>query len=217
MSDSRTGVNGQVVIDPNEVLGIERDTDPSVDGVSVLLWPGRWRIRARSLAGTGSGAADVSWGAITGKPATFPPDTEATQDVVGSMIAGAGGTYDDTAGTITLPAGGGGAVSSVAGRTGAVVLSSADLTDAASLATDAELPSGLATKANSSHTHDPDPEPTHPAGYVGPWSADADYTVGNVVDRSGRYYRAKVAHGAAYAGTWGPPLPSVWDDLGPVA
>ena len=63
---------------------------------------------------------------------------------------------------------------------------------------------------------DPDPDPTRPAGYVGPWSADADYKVGNVVDRSGRYYRAKVAHGAAYAGTWGPPLPSVWDDLGAV-
>ena len=44
-------------------------------------------------------------------------------------------------------------VSSVAGRTGAVVLSSADLTDAASLATDAELTSGLAGKANTSHTH----------------------------------------------------------------
>ena len=41
--------------------------------------------------------------------------------------------------------------------------------------------------------------------------------VGDVVDRDGTYYRAKVAHGAAYAGTWGPPLPSVWDVVGPVA
>lgn len=48
-----------------------------------------------------------------------------------------------------------GGVSSVAGRTGAVVLSSADLTDVASLATDAELASGLAGKANASHTHAP--------------------------------------------------------------
>ena len=64
---------------------------------------------------------------------------------------------------------------------------------------------------------DPDPEPGRPEGYVGPWSADAEYAVGNVVDRNGRYYRAKVAHGAAYAGTWGPPLPSVWDVVGPVA
>ena len=63
---------------------------------------------------------------------------------------------------------------------------------------------------------DPDPGPTRPAGYVGPWSATAEYTVGDVVDRNGRYYRAKVAHGAAYAGTWGPPLPSVWDDIGAV-
>ena len=51
--------------------------------------------------------------------------------------------------------GGGGSVESVAGRTGDVVLSSADLTDAALLATYAELSSGLATKANSTHTHAP--------------------------------------------------------------
>ena len=49
-----------------------------------------------------------------------------------------------------------GGVSSVAGRTGAVVLSSADLTDAASLATDAELTAGLAGKADASHTHAPE-------------------------------------------------------------
>lgn len=34
-------------------------------------------------------------------------DTEGVQDVVGAMIVGAGGTYDDAAGSITLPAGGG--------------------------------------------------------------------------------------------------------------
>ena len=66
-------------------------------------------------------------------------------------------------------------------------------------------------------TPDPDPDPTRPAGYVGPWSPDAEYKVGDVTDRAGRYYRAKVAHGSAYAGTWGPPLPSVWDVVGPVA
>ena len=33
-------------------------------------------------------------------------DTEAVQDVVGAMVAGAGGTYNDAAGTITLPGGG---------------------------------------------------------------------------------------------------------------
>ena len=65
-------------------------------------------------------------------------------------------------------------------------------------------------------TPDPEPDPTRPAGYAGPWSADAEYKVGDVVDRDGTYYRAKVAHGAAYAGTWGPPLSSVWDVVGPV-
>ena len=62
---------------------------------------------------------------------------------------------------------------------------------------------------------EPDPDPTHPDGYVGPWSATATYAVGDVVDRAGRYYRCLVAHGAEYAGTWGPPNASVWTDLGP--
>ena len=39
---------------------------------------------------------------------------------------------------------------------------------------------------------------------------------GDVVSRSGRYYRCKVAHGPEYQGTWGPPQGNVWDDLGPV-
>ena len=77
-------------------------------------------------------------------------DAEAVQDIVGAMVTGAGGTYDDVEGTVTLPSG---AVSSVAGRTGVIDLSSADLTDVASLATDDELASGLDGKADMSHTH----------------------------------------------------------------
>ena len=34
---------------------------------------------------------------------------EAVQDIVGAMVTGAGGTYNDIAGSITLPTGGGGA------------------------------------------------------------------------------------------------------------
>ena len=63
---------------------------------------------------------------------------------------------------------------------------------------------------------DPDPDPERPEGYVGPWDADATYAVGDVVDRDGRYYRCRVAHGPEYEGTWGPPQASVWDDIGPV-
>lgn len=37
-----------------------------------------------------------------------PEFTEAVQDVVGALIAAAGGTYDDVTGVITLPGGGGG-------------------------------------------------------------------------------------------------------------
>lgn len=61
---------------------------------------------------------------------------------------------------------------------------------------------------------DPDPGPTRPAGYVGTWSATADYKIGDVVDRGGRYYRCVTAHGAAYQGTWGPPAAGVWTDIG---
>lgn len=62
-----------------------------------------------------------------------------------------------------------------------------------------------------------DTEPgDQPAGYVGPWDPDATYAIGNVVDRAGRYYRCKVAHGPEYQGEWGPPQASVWDDIGPV-
>lgn len=63
---------------------------------------------------------------------------------------------------------------------------------------------------------EPDPEPERPEGYVGPWDKDATYNIGDVVDRNGKYYRAKVKHGAEYQGTWGPPIDSVWDDLGAV-
>ena len=55
-------------------------------------------------AGGGGGGAPT-WTDVTGKPSTFPPDTEATQDIIGAMVAGAGGTYNDAAGTITLPGG----------------------------------------------------------------------------------------------------------------
>ena len=59
------------------------------------------------------------------------------------------------------------------------------------------------------------PAPDRPASYIGPWDAATSYAVGDVCDRAGRYYRAKIAHGAEYGGTWGPPLASVWDDIGP--
>ena len=70
--------------------------------------------------------------------------------VVGQVLAWSASGLD----WVDMAAAAGG-VSSVAGRTGTVVLSSADLTDAASLATDTELASGLAGKANTSHTHAP--------------------------------------------------------------
>ena len=46
--------------------------------------------------------------------ATISDFTEAAQDVVGAMVAAAGGSYDDGAGTMALPSGGGSALSTVA-------------------------------------------------------------------------------------------------------
>ena len=57
---------------------------------------------------------------------------------------------------------------------------------------------------------EPDPEPT-----VAAWSASARYEVGDRCTRGGRLYECLMAHGAEYAGTWGPPQASVWQDLGP--
>ena len=38
---------------------------------------------------------------------------------------------------------------------------------------------------------------------------------GDRCTRGGRLYECLVAHGAEYAGTWGPPQATVWKDLGP--
>lgn len=64
-----------------------------------------------------------------------------------------------------------------------------------------------------------EPDPQTPEGYVGPWSAQATYEVGDVVDKGGHYWRCLVAHGPEQQGTWapGPETPTIWTDLGPTA
>lgn len=61
----------------------------------------------------------------------------------------------------------------------------------------------------------PDPEPVDPSTiYVpwkGEWDKDTTFAVGDYTVRDGVIYRAKVPHGAAYQGTWGPPAAGVWD------
>lgn len=56
----------------------------------------------------------------------------------------------------------------------------------------------------------PATQPPPPAGTIPDWSATATYAIGDKVTRNGVTYRCLVAHGAAYQGTWGPPLASVW-------
>ena len=45
------------------------------------------------------------------------------------------------------------------------------------------------------------------------WSAAASYAVGDLVSRGGAVYRCLIAHGAEYAGTWGPPATGVWESV----
>ena len=54
-----------------------------------------------------------------------------------------------------------------------------------------------------------EPDPTYPQ-WRGEWSASADYVPGDHVTRDGVIYRCLAAHGAAHAGTWGPPTTGVW-------
>ena len=49
------------------------------------------------------GGVTVPATVTSAQTADLADHTEATQDVVGAMVVGAGGTYDDVAGTITLP------------------------------------------------------------------------------------------------------------------
>lgn len=52
-----------------------------------------------------------------------------------------------------------------------------------------------------------------PAEYPADWTAAASYAVGDLVSRGGAVYRCLIAHGAEYAGTWGPPATGVWESV----
>lgn len=67
-------------------------------------------------------------------------------------------------------------------------------------------------------TGETDPEdPTRPDNYVGDWSAQATYKVGDVVSHSGEYWRCEIAHGTEYQGAWAPGLAhNVWTSIGTV-
>lgn len=49
------------------------------------------------------------------------------------------------------------------------------------------------------------------------WDKDVTYKVGDKALRYGHIWEAKIEHGAAYQGTWGPSAAthSIWTDLGP--
>ena len=55
-------------------------------------------------------------------------------------------------------------------------------------------------------------------GELPAWDPDYSYEVGSICTRDGHVWKAKVAHGAAYQGTWGPSAAThgVWEDLGPI-
>ena len=83
---TQDGTGGHTVTYGPDTLAI--DTDPGASTL-VEIWP----------------SGDVVYPGATGGGAGL--DTEAVQDVVGAMVTAAGGSYNDGAGTITLPSGGG--------------------------------------------------------------------------------------------------------------
>ena len=95
----------------------------------------------------GGGGGSTAWADITGKPSAYPPETEATQDIVGAMVSAAGGSYDDAGGTITLPSGG--TTPDATTTTKGLVQLAGDLGGTAASPT---VP-GLAGKADTVHTH----------------------------------------------------------------
>ena len=82
---TQDGTGGHTVTYGPDTLAI--DTDPGASTL-VEIWPGGEVIYPGA----------VGSGGLT---------TEGVQDVVGAMVQAAGGTYDDAAGKITLPSGGG--------------------------------------------------------------------------------------------------------------
>ena len=82
-------------------------SDAAVAAALAALPPGGDSLPANAAGVlTNDGSGVLSWEAA---PASSL-DTEGVQDIVGSMVTGAGGSYDDAAGTITLPSSGGGGV-----------------------------------------------------------------------------------------------------------
>lgn len=56
-----------------------------------------------------------------------------------------------------------------------------------------------------------EPEPELPL--AAEWDKDTRYEIGDTCTRNGRTYQCRVAHGAEYQGTWGPPAGAVWTDI----
>jgi hypothetical protein len=99
-----------------------------VVGAMIVAAGGTYNDPAGTITLPGGGAPDsflLARANHTGTQiaATISDFSEASQDVIGAMIAAAGGSYNDTAGTITLPASsGGGALPPVNLGTGAINL-----------------------------------------------------------------------------------------------
>lgn len=132
-------------------------------------------------------ALEDAGGSGPGAPENFD---ESVQDIVGAMVTGAGGTYDDAAGTITLPAGGGGGASAI----------TADDTPAAPA--EGESASYLVTSAVS-----------WPAGLV--WSTDPDGGVAPTI--TGTALVSLFTVGGVTRAIMGATFPALPDTSAPVA
>lgn len=76
----------------------------TLSGKPAIIAAGATAADARAAIEAGTSSFSGSYTDLSNKP--IIPGTEEIQDIVGTMVTGAGGTYNDTAGTITLPSGG---------------------------------------------------------------------------------------------------------------
>lgn len=168
-----------------------------VDGAPTVVWTARpWTAEELAERAEGAAIADLRTRLAAVEAHLWPPDPEPVDPVPGDYPPFAGiwhpGTIISDGGTLWRNVSG-------------VPLTSAPSEFPGDPSRWAHLFVEVATAPEEPET----PDPTYPQ-WRGEWSATAEYVVGDHVTRGGVVYKCLVAHGAAYAGTWGPPAAGVW-------
>lgn len=103
---THTGTQGitSITMNTNRLLGRTTGAAGAVEEIQI----GSNLTLSSGVLALSTGALDRANHTGTQAASTISDFTEASQDVVGAMVVAAGGTYDDTAGTVVFPGGGGG-------------------------------------------------------------------------------------------------------------